>query len=227
MNPVNKIFLRVMYGLAALLVVGAFAFKIFQPIKVLPRIRLAPAFSLTDQNGNRVTNEDLRGRIVLYTFTYTHCPAPCYNINATMREILARRDEANLGDIPFTLVTISFDPERDSPSVLRSYAQSLSADPADWIFATSENTPLLKTIIGTGFEAYYSPNEDGSFAFDPTFILVDGWGVIRGEYRYTTEVSTADRVLRHLSVLADEVTNATGTAKLAYEAAHLFLCYAQ
>jgi len=44
--------------------------------------------------------------------------------------------------------------------------------------------------------------------------------------RYATEVSNADRILRHLGVLAEEVRNSKGTTKLAYEAAHLFLCYA-
>jgi len=224
---IKNILLRALYGFALLIVIGAFAFKIFQPIKVLPRIRLAPAFALTDQNGERVTNEDLRGKLILYTFSYTNCPAPCYDMAATMQEIQSRRDESNLGDIPLVLVTISFDPARDTPSALLSYAETLSANRPDWIFATTSDASLLKTIIGGGFEAYYEQKEDGSFAFTPTYILVDGWGVIRGEYRYSTEVSTADRIIRHLAVLADEAQNATGTAKLAYEAAHLFLCYAQ
>jgi protein SCO1/2 len=223
----KKILPRILYGLATLIMLSAFAFKIFQPIKVLPRIRLAPAFALTDQNGERVTNEDLRGKLILYTFTYTNCPAPCGNVDATMQEILSRRDEANLGSIPLMFVTISFDPTRDTPSVLNSHAEALSANRADWVFATTGSEDLLKTIIGSGFEAYYEAKPDGTFAFDPTFILVDGWGVIRGEYRYSTEVSTADRILRHLTVLADEAQNSTGTARLAYEAAHLFLCYAQ
>lgn len=216
---------RVFYGFATLLVVSAFAFKIFQPIKVLPRIRLSPAFSLTDQNGERVTNEDLRGKIVLYTFTYTACPAPCANLDATMQEVYARLDEANLGEIPFIRVTVSFDPARDTPPTLKSYADGLSANRENWVFATTKDEALLKTIIGAGFKAYYEKKADGSYTFDPTFILVDGWGTIRGEYRYSTEVSTADRILRHLSVLADEANNSTGSAKLAYEAAHLFLCY--
>ncbi|MEW5938770.1 MAG: SCO family protein [Chloroflexota bacterium] len=218
---------RLFYGLAGLIVAGAFAFKIFQPIQVLPRIRLAPAFALTDQNSQRVTNEDLRGKIVLYNFTYTNCPAPCYDMNATLKDILTRREEAALGDVPFVLVTISFDPARDTPSALHSYAEAIPANPADWIFATATDASLLKIIVGAGFETYYEPKDDGSFAFDPAFILVDGWGIIRGEYRYSTEVSTADRILRHLSVLADEVNHSKGSARLAYEAAHLFLCYAQ
>lgn len=72
----NKYLLNGMYGVLAFIVVSAFAFKIFQPIQVLPRMQLSPAFSLTDQSNERLTSEDLRGEFVLYTFTYTNCPAP-------------------------------------------------------------------------------------------------------------------------------------------------------
>jgi len=214
------------YGLLGFIVISAFAFKIFQPIQVLPRMQLSPAFSLTDQNNERLTSEDLRGQFVIFNFTYTNCPAPCYNMNATIQEVQSRLDEVELGDIKVSFVTISFDSDRDTASALQRYANSINADTERWSFATTPNKDLLKTIIGSGFETYYEDKSDGTFAFDPTFVLVDGWGIVRAEYRYSTEVSLADRILRHLGVLADEVRNSTGSAKLAYEAAHLFLCYA-
>ena len=223
----NKYFLGGLYSLLALIVISAFAFKIFQPIKVLPRMQLSPAFSLTDQNNARLTSEDLRGQFVLYTFMYTNCPVPCYNINETMQEVQSRLDEVELEDINVTFVSISIDPEHDTPEVLKSYAESISANTDQWRFATTTNKALLKTIIGSGFETYYEDKGDGNFALNPAFVLVDGWGIVRAEYRYSTEVSNADRILRHLGVLADEVRNSTGTAKLAYEAAHLFLCYSE
>ncbi len=213
------------YGLIGTLVLGALAFKIFQPVQVVPRIRLAPGFSLIDQFGNTLTNEDLRGKFVLYNFIYTRCPEPCGNMNATIQEIQSRLDEANLGDIEMQFVTISFDPQYDTPKRLAEYATSLGADPAQWIFATTPNETLLKAIIGGGFEAYYAPNDAGGFRFDPKFVLVDGWGIIRGEYRYQTQVPDAERILRHIRVLAEEVQNSQGSARLAYEAAHYFLCY--
>lgn len=222
----NKYLLNGLYGLLALIGISAFAFKVFQPIQVLPRIRLSPAFDMLDQDWKRLTNEDLRGQMVLYTFTYTNCPAPCHDIDKTMQEIQARLNEADLGETKMSFVTISFDPQNDSPLALRAHAEGLNADPQQWKFVTSPNETLLKTIIGSGFHAYYEKNTDNSFTFDPTFILVDGWGIVRGEYRYQTEVSTVDRILRHISVLADEVQNSTGPQKVAYEAAHLFLCYA-
>lgn len=222
----NKFILNGIYSLLALIVLSAFAFKVFQPIQVLPRMQLSPAFDLTDQNNERLTSEDLRGKFVLYTFTYTNCAAPCYNINETMQEVQSRLDEVQLDGIEVAFVTISVDPERDTPEVLKSYADTISADNDKWKFATTTNKALLKTIIGSGFETYYEDKGNGDFAFDPAYVLVDGWGIVRAEYRYSTEVTHADRILRHLGVLAEEVRNSKGTTKYAYEAAHLFLCYA-
>jgi len=132
----------------------------------------------------------------------------------------------DLDGTPFTLVTISFDPEYDTPNVLQAYATSLGADPARWHFATLNSPTLLKTIVGGGFEAYYEQQPDGSFDFSPTYVLVDGWGIVRGQYRYETLASDVDRISRHVGVLAEEVQKSTGANRLVYEAAHLFLCYA-
>ncbi len=222
----NKFIINSMYGLLGLIMISAFAFKVFQPIQVLPRMQLSPAFDLTDQNNERLTSEDLRGKFVLYTFTYTNCPAPCYNINETVQEVQSRLNEVQLDGIDVSFVTISIDPEHDTPAVLNTYAKSIGANTEEWKFATTTNKALLKTIIGSGFETYYEDKGEGNFAFDPAFVLVDGWGIVRSEYRYSTEVSHADRIVRHLGVLAEEVRNSVGSGKLAYEAAHLFLCYA-
>ena len=222
----NKHVLNGFYTVIGIIAISAFAFKVFQPIQVLPRMRLSPAYSFINQDGETVTSEDLRGRFVLYSFTYSNCPAPCYNMSDTMKEVQARLGEVDLGGIPVSFVTISIDPDRDSSEVLKAYGSNLGADFDQWMFVTTPNKALLKTIVGSGFETYYEDKGNGEFALDPGYVLVDGWGIIRSEYRYTTEVSDADRILRHLGVLAEEVKNSTGSAKLAYEAAHLFLCYA-
>ncbi|HNO93764.1 MAG TPA: SCO family protein [Anaerolineales bacterium] len=222
----NKYALNGLYTLFGALAIAAFAFKVFQPIQVLPRMRLSPAYSFINQDGETVTSEDLRGQFVLYSFTYTNCPAPCYNMGETMKEVQARLNEVDLGGIPVSFVTISIDPDRDTPEALKTYGTDLGANFGEWMFVTTTNKALLKTIVGSGFETYYEDKGNGSFALDPGYVLVDGWGIIRAEYRYSTEVSDADRIIRHMGVLADEVKNSKGSTKLAYEAAHLFLCYA-
>ena len=209
---------------AAVVFLSVFAFVVFQPVQVLPRVRLAPGFTLTDQSGERLTSEDLRGKFVLYNFTYTNCPPPCGDVDATMQATQSRLDQIELYGNEVEFVTISIDPERDTPEALAAYAAELGAGDA-WRFATTENQGALKDVVGGGFHTFYEQQEDGSFILDPGFVLVDGYGVIRNEYRYKTISPDVDRIVRHLGVLAEEVEKSTGATTLAYEAAHLFLCY--
>ncbi len=210
----------------AVLVISALAFKIFQPVQVLPRIRLSPGFRFIDQAGQRVTNEDQRGKIVLYTFGYSRCPeADCAVQNQVMADVQARLSEVDTGGVPIELATISVDTRNETPVTLAGYANHLGARPQTWRFFYSTDPKLLKTIVGSGFEVYYEPTETGDFRLDPVFILVDGWGIIRGEYRYSTLTPDVERIVRHLQVLGEEIRNSNGAEKLAYEAAHLFLCY--
>ncbi|MEN8235718.1 MAG: SCO family protein [Actinomycetota bacterium] len=208
----------------ALLVLAVMAFAIFEPIQVLPRIRLSPGYLLTDQAGESFTSEDVRGDIVLYTFRHNDCGNDCAGTDETMLEVQDRLGEVDFGDTDVRFVTISFDPERDTPEALTAEAEMFGADGDQWRFATGR-AAHLKNVIGAGFKVWYEERDDGTFAVDPTLILVDGWGVIRGEYEYRTLTSDADKIIHHLDILAEEIRNATGAAGLAYEAAHFFLCY--
>ncbi len=210
------------YGLIGLLLVGTLAFATLRPILVLPRITLAPGFTLQDETGQRFTSEDLRGQLVLYNFTYTRCAAPCPATSDVMRAVQRRLDEVETGSIPVTLITISFDPEHDTPAVLSQYATQATADAPNWRFLTGD-ADRLKWVIGGGFGVYYQANEDGSFTFDPAFMLVDGAGILRAEYR--TAAPEIDRILRDIGLVAKEANNSQGAKRAAYEAAHLFLCY--
>jgi protein SCO1/2 len=206
------------------IILAAVAFAVFEPIQVLPRIRLAPGYLLTDQSAATLTSEDVRGDIVLYNFGYSGCGEECDVMNGTMAAIQSRIGEVDVGDTDIRFVTISFDPGQDTPEVLAEYATTLGADPEQWTFATAE-PDHLENVVKAGFRSYYEDHGDGSFSFDPKFVLVDGWGVIRGEYRYQTQASDTDKILRHIDILGEEIRNAHGAASLAYEAAHFFLCY--
>jgi protein SCO1/2 len=203
---------------------GVMAFAIFEPIQVLPRIRLSPGYLLSDQTGASFTSEDVRGDIVLYTFRYSGCTDDCEGIDATMLEVRDRLDEVDLGDTDFRFVTISVDPETDTTEVLAADAEAFGADPEQWRFVTGDEDHLAN-VVKAGFKVWYDEQDDGSISLDPTLILVDGWGVIRGEYEYQTLASDPDKIIHHLDILTEEIRNATGAAGIAYEAAHFFLCY--
>ncbi|MBI5304904.1 MAG: SCO family protein [Chloroflexi bacterium] len=213
---------RLLYALAALPVIAVIAFATLRPIQVLPRITLSPGFSLTDQNNARLTNEDLRGRITLYNFTYANCAAPCPQTSSVFRALQTELRATDTNGIPVSLVTISFDPERDTPEKLHAYAAQVGADSSVWRIATGDAT-RLKYALGGGFGLYYARNADGAFTFDPLFVLVDGWGIIRAYYK--TATPTTDRLARDIRLIAQEARNSEGAARYAYEAAHLFLCY--
>lgn len=201
------------------------AFAAFEPIQVLPRMHLAPGYAATDQSGQVVTSEDSRGAVTLYTFAWAGCGEECESLDDTMRTVRDRvAAEVDLGETPFRLVTMSFDPARDDPAALAAAAAESGADGDVWRWAAPD-AAIARTVIGSGFRAFFEQQDDGDFRFDPVFVLVDGWGVVRGEYRYATLAGTDDRIVRHVDILGQELRNSSGVRSLAYEAAHLFLCY--
>jgi protein SCO1/2 len=210
-------------GLAVVLA-SVLAFAVFEPIQVLPRIRLAPGFTMVDQSGATFTSDDGRGAVTLYTFTYGDCADECSATNQTMSEIASRAvHEVDLAAIDLRLVTVSFDAASDRDR-LEELAEASGADGELWRWAALA-PEHVGTVVGSGFRVYVDEQADADFAFDQTFVLVDGWGVIRGEYQYATLASDADRIIRHIGVLEEEIRNSHGVASFAYEAAHVFLCY--
>lgn len=214
---------HLLIALAALIVVGLVLFVTIQPVQVLPRMTLAPGYALLDQDGNQLTSEDLRGKLTLYNFTYTGCTSPdCPETGASMRALQDRLASIDTAGIPVRLVTISFDPAQDSPAVMKAWADAHGANPEVWTVATGD-PKRLKNIIGSGFSTYYGDNGSGGWEFDPAFVLVDGNGIIRTKYKS----ATVDPALfeRDLGLVLAEVANSSGASRLAYDAAHLFLCY--
>ena len=211
-------------GLAVLglLILAALAFVTFRPVLVLPLIVEAPRYGLTDEQGKWLLDTDLRGQIVLYNFTYAGCAGACPQTSQAMRAVQDRLGDLTAQGTRVALVTISFDPARDTPAALRAYAARLGADSSRWHFATGKPAEV-KEVIGRGFRTFYTSEPGGTFRFDPVFVLVDGDGIIRAEYR--TATPNIDNILRDMRLVDEEARNSTGAGRLAYEAAHLFVCY--
>lgn len=217
----------VLWVIAAIIpIVAIVAFGVFQPVKVRPRIGLAPGYAFTNQNGAQLTSEDMRGKLVFYSFTYTGCQKDCPQTTETMAAIRSLSQKMDTAGLPVQFVTISFDPERDTPDALRQYAAqidpALNAEESSWHFVTG-SAERVKNVVGGGFHVFYQPNGQGGFTFDPTIVMVDGNGIIRAIYERT--MPDMQTVERDLKLLVNEVKNSEGPGKLVYEAAHLFLCY--
>ena len=106
------------------------------PRKALAIGEPVPDFRLTDQKGRSVRLSDMRGKVVAVSFVYTSCALPdfCLRI-ANNFGVLQKRFKAQLGR-DLVLLTVTFDPVRDTPEVLARYASRWDADPASWHFLT-------------------------------------------------------------------------------------------
>lgn len=209
-----------LYAIPGSLVALALAFALFRPIQVVPRLGPAPTFRLTDQLGRPVTHLDLVGQIVVFDFIATQGDETASVMTDSMRRL---RDELRqrgwLGK-GVRLLTLTFDPERDTPEVLGAYALAQQAPPDEWLFLTGE-PDALREVIGGGFGVYYRKSGNG-FSHTSKFVLVDAQGLIRAEYR--RPALPIGRLIRDVELLQREAS-ATGVARYAYETAHLFLCY--
>lgn len=210
-------------------IIAAMAFAIFEPIQVLPRIELSPGYSLDTPDDDYLTSEDGRGNVTLYSFVPTNCEAgdTCAQTAEVIDTVQRIRDEVtaqvDFGETEFRMVTIALD--SPDPAALATAARAAGADGEEWQWVTGEPAEL-RTVVGSGFEVFYETAPNGSVArFDAGYVLVDGNGVIRGDYEYATIRDTADKLAHHAGILAEEIRYAEGATALAYEAAHLFLCY--
>jgi protein SCO1/2 len=119
----------------------------------IPVGETVPDFTLTDQTGARVSLSQLRGQVVVVNFVYTSCALTqfCFRV-ANHFASIARRFEDRLGK-DLTLLTVTFDPARDTVEVLREYASQWNADPRTWRFLTGEADEVRRVcdLFGVDF----------------------------------------------------------------------------
>jgi protein SCO1/2 len=114
-----------------------------------------PDFTLTDQAGQPVRLSTIgAGKVVALNFVYTRCALPQFclrasNVFSTMQRRFARQYGRDL-----VLLTLTFDPERDTPEVLATYAARFNADPKMWRFLTGKTADVRRVCALFGVESY-------------------------------------------------------------------------
>src|SRR5215510_14587164 len=113
------------------------------PLKATTDLRLpiygtVPDFSLIDQDGRPVQRADLQGKVWIASFIFTNCPNECPLMTAAMAQLQSHL--AHVADL--RLVSISVDPDHDTPVVLSQYAERFNADPSRWFFLTGDKQAI-------------------------------------------------------------------------------------
>jgi len=151
-------------------------------------------FHLTDQNGNRVTDADLKGKWSLIYFGYTHCPDAC---PTALNDIAVALDELGARRAAVRPVFITVDPERDTPEALKSYVASFDAP----ILALT-GTQQEVAQAAKAYRVYYAkhPEPGGDYSMDHSSVIY----VMDPEGRFTasfTHESSPEQIAERLKKL--------------------------
>lgn len=163
-----------------------------------------PRFTLTDQSGQPFGQEQLQGNVWVADFVFTRCAGPCPMMTSRMAQLQARLnkhpDRQNI-----RLVSISVDPEHDTPATLQEYAKLARAEDHLWRFLTGPREDIWR-LIRSGFKLPVDDAPDNTqmpILHSQKFVLVDAQGRVRGFYDALEETGQ-QKLFRDLQLVLDE-----------------------
>jgi cytochrome oxidase Cu insertion factor (SCO1/SenC/PrrC family) len=135
---------------------------------------MVPDFTLTERSGQPLRQQDLLGTVWIVAFIFTRCGEECPLISSRM----ARLQEVFAAEDDVRLVSITVDPEHDTPDVLARYAQNVGAHPQRWLFLTGDKTAIYR-LAREGFHlGVVDPNHPAQSLAPsrlPTWRATRGW----------------------------------------------------
>jgi len=146
-----------------------------------------PNIELQNQLGNPVSLDQLKGRVIVADFFFTHCPGICPTLTRNMKRLqdaIKLRDDTKRADTSFVqFLSFTVDPERDSSAALKKYADKYGANPDMWWFLTGPKKKIYDFAIDE-LKLGISDGEgvDSNFIHTQKMVLLDKDRVVRGYY---------------------------------------------
>jgi len=140
------------------------------------KIGAAPKFDLINQDKVRITSDSYKGKVYVLEFFFATCPSICPKMNANMVTI----QNTFFGNPNFGIVSITIDPEHDTPEVLKEHAKVLGVKSSNWNFLTGDKD-YIYNLSNKGFNIYVGENSkiEAGFEHSGLFALIDKNGNIR------------------------------------------------
>lgn len=135
-----------------------------------------PEFAFINQDSIVISNEDFNKKVYVAEFFFTSCPSICPIMNKNMKRIENRFGKRQ----DFGIASFSIDPIKDTPSVLKEYAETYDVFSQNWHFLTGEKDKIYN-LANEGFNIFASvnPRVAGGFEHQGYFALIDKNGFIR------------------------------------------------
>lgn len=144
--------------------------------KDMATIGPVPEFSLTNHHGENITQEDLLGKVYVVEFFFTTCPSIC----PVMHKSMVKIQDKYFGNPNVAFVSVTINPEYDTPETLNAYAKENNVTNNNWQFLTGDIKDIY-ALANQGFNLYVAeaPEVEGGFEHSGFFALVDKKGNIR------------------------------------------------
>lgn len=159
----------------------------------LPHYSLVPDFSMTDTDGRAFHSSQLKGKVWVADFIYTNCPAACPLMSSKMKRFSGQVHS----DV--RLVSISVDPEHDTPAALKTFAARYGAPTLQWTFITGS----AETVHLLAWSTFHLGDVISKMEHSTKFALVDQRGVVRGYYS-SFDADGMASLLRDANALSDD-----------------------
>ncbi len=131
-------------------------------------------YSFMDRSGRTVRLSDYRGKPLVISMIYTHCPFICATTTRSLSAL--KHSQAALGADSFGVLTVGFDTENDTPDAMGDFAQRMGIDLTNWEFVSSDPETIMKLSSDLGFVFY--PTEEGGFNHITQTTFVDAEGKV-------------------------------------------------
>ena len=148
-------------------------------IKINDEHKKVPDFAFINQDSLPITNHDFKGKVYIAEFFFASCPTICPKMTKNLVYLQDQlKDEKDFGIASFTIT-----PDRDTPKVLKKYAEHYGVKNPDWHFLTGDREKVYE-LANKGFNLYAAdnPNAPGGFEHSGYFALIDKNGFIRSRY---------------------------------------------
>ncbi|QBQ54168.1 SCO family protein [Nitrosococcus wardiae] len=154
--------------------VRAFTAEEARRLEVREHPKPVPNWHLENQNAEAIALGDWRGQYVVVDFIYTSCPSVCLTLSSGMGSLQKEFSEALEKD-KLHLLSISFDPEKDTPERLRTHLSHFSGDGEQWVAARPTH-PVEKKAILDFFKVTVIPDEMGGYTHSAGYHVIDPQG---------------------------------------------------
>ena len=157
-------------------------FRLVRDVEPLSVGDLLPEYHFINQDGQRISTSQFKGKALAITFLFTRCPFPtfCPQMSRNFSEVQKKLLVLTSAPTNWHLLTISFDPEFDKPAVLKGYAANYGYDPERWTFVTGELIDITAICEQLGLNFWH--DENGLISHNLRTAIIDASGRVQKIY---------------------------------------------